>query len=71
MTSGISDVKELRGAMQTIAWCVCVCVCARARVCVCACVCTRGNEWICEQVGLTLPAVKVRTCCMIRGLSAE
>lgn len=44
-----------------------VCACAR----VCSCVCTRGNEWICEQVGLTLPAVKVRTRCRIRGLSAK
>ena len=55
------------GAMQILAWCARVCACA----CVCACVCTRGNEWICEQVGLTLPAVKVRTGCRIRGLSAK
>ena len=44
ITFGISDVKELRGAMQIIAWCV------RVRVCVLACAPggTSGyvNRWV-------------------------
>ena len=51
MTSGISDVKELRGAMQTLHG-VCVCVCVPVHVSVCVLACAPGgtsgyvNRWV-------------------------